>query len=202
DRDAGPVAQLLRAGRESVGRGQAGAGQSVLRARARLGALSHGGDRDGGDGDRVAGVDLGGVLADAAGGAARLLAARPHRAHVGARGGADLHSRDQLGVDGGVRGAGHRVPEVGQPGGGVRHRGDGDDDHHVVVVFRGGAAEVGLVAHARGPGAGDVPDVRSVVPRGERQQGRVGWLVPAGGGGGGLHHHYGGAAPAGRAGGA
>ncbi len=40
--------------------------------------------RDDRRGDRVAGADLRRVLADAAGGAARLLAARDHRAHVGA----------------------------------------------------------------------------------------------------------------------
>ena len=66
-----------------------------------------------------------------------------HRAHLGARGRADLHPRDQLGADGGVRGAGARVPQVGQPGGGVRHRGHRHHDDHVAAVLRGRAAEAG-----------------------------------------------------------
>ena len=45
----------------------------------RLGALPAGRAGDDGDGDRVAGADLGRVLAHAAGGAARLLPAPPHR---------------------------------------------------------------------------------------------------------------------------
>ena len=51
------------------------------------------------DGHRVAGADLRRVLADAAGDAARLLAALRHRAHVGAREGADLHPGGQLDAD-------------------------------------------------------------------------------------------------------
>ena len=80
------VLQLLRAGRAPA----------RATASTRVGnpfyALAHGWTlypmvvaRDGGDGDRVAGADLGRVLAHAAGGAARLLAARAHRPHVGAR---------------------------------------------------------------------------------------------------------------------
>ena len=59
-------------------------------------ALPDGRHRDGRDGRRVAGAHLGRVLAHAAGGAARLLAARHDRPHVGPRRRADLRSRDQL----------------------------------------------------------------------------------------------------------
>ena len=56
--------------------------------------------RDDGDGHRVAGADLRRVLADAPGGAARLLPAR-HVVHTSAqRRGPDLRARDQLGADG------------------------------------------------------------------------------------------------------
>ena len=61
----------------------------------RVDAAAAGRARDGRGGHRVAGADLGRVLADAAGGAARLLAARDDRAHVAQRGGPDLHPGGQ-----------------------------------------------------------------------------------------------------------
>ena len=71
--------------------------EPVLSARARLGALSDGRTRDGGDGDRVAGDDLGHLLAHQAGDPARLPAA--HERHADLREGAraDLHPRRELG---------------------------------------------------------------------------------------------------------
>ena len=69
--------------------------QSVLRARPVVGALPGGRDRDGRHRRRVAGPHLRRVLAHAAGGAARLLAARHDRPHVEVDRRPDLHPRDQ-----------------------------------------------------------------------------------------------------------
>ena len=73
--------------------------QPVLPAAPGLGASPAGGAGDGRGGHRLAGADLGRVLAHAAGGAARLLPARGDRPHVGDDARADLHSGGQLGAD-------------------------------------------------------------------------------------------------------
>ena len=63
-----------------------------------LGALPDGRARHRGDGRRLAGADLRRVLADPAGGAARLLPARDDRPHLGTQERADLHPRGELGA--------------------------------------------------------------------------------------------------------
>ena len=83
--------------------------QPVLRSGLGRLAVPDGHHRHGGGGRRVAGADLGRVLADPPGGAARLPAARHHRPHVGRDRGADLHPRGQLGADGRLRRAGARA---------------------------------------------------------------------------------------------
>ena len=87
----GQGALLLR---ESGGRRE-----PVLFPRAARAARAAGRAGDARRGDRVAGADLGRVLAHAAGGAARLLAARDDRAHVAQRGRPDLHPGDQQHAD-------------------------------------------------------------------------------------------------------
>ncbi len=81
---AGPARaapQLLRAGRAAAPR-PGGRAEPVLPAGAVLGPLPHDRHRDRRGHRRVAGAHLGRVLADPAGGAARLLAARDHPAHL------------------------------------------------------------------------------------------------------------------------
>ena len=95
--------------------------------------------------DRVAGAHLGRLLAHAPGDAARLLPARHHQAHGGAHRGADLHPADQLDPGGRVPPPRPRLPEVGPPRVGVRHRGDGHDGAHVARLLRGDAPHVEVV---------------------------------------------------------
>ena len=183
---AGPHAQLLRAGRPADRR-PVGLHQPVLRARPRLGALPDGGDRHGGSHRRVAGPDLGRVLAHAPGDAAGLLAAHDDRAHVGHRHRPDLSAAGQPDP-------GHACvllvlafQSVEQSGRGLRHRGHrNDDDHHDPLLPRGaGRLELAEMARVRGGRA---------LPRGGsglsgRQPGQdPEWrVVPARRGGRGLH---------------
>ena len=101
----------------------------VLSHGAGVGAVPAGGALHRGDGHRVAGGDLGRVLAHAAGGAAGLPAAPAHRAHVGAADRADLHPQRELAADARLHRAGDRLPQLQQPGVGVRR--GGDDGHGV-----------------------------------------------------------------------
>ena len=94
------VAQLLRPGRAAPRQRRATVDNPFFRLVPAWSQLPDGGARDGGDGDRLAGGDLGRVLADPAGGAARLPAARDDPAHVRAEQRADLRARGQLGPDG------------------------------------------------------------------------------------------------------
>ena len=88
--------------------------------------------------DRVAGADLGRVLAHAAGDAARLTVPRlDDRAHVldGPAGQIYMPEVNWLLMVGCVA-PGARLPVVEQPGRGVRHRGDRHDgDHHVLSTW-------------------------------------------------------------------
>ena len=106
----GAAPQLLRPGRAAprAPRGRR-ATRSTRWSAAQL-LYPDGRARDGGDGHRVAGADLGRVLADAAGGAARLLAARHDRPHLGRDRGADLRPRGQLAAHDRVRRARARLP--------------------------------------------------------------------------------------------
>ena len=111
--------------------------------------LPDGAARDGGHGRRVAGHDLRRLLADAAGGAARLPAARPDHPHLGHHRGADLRPGGERLPDGRLHRAGAGRRQLEQPGGGLRHRGHRHDDRHVGALLRRGAPPLGLVAAAR-----------------------------------------------------
>ena len=100
--------------------------------------------RDGGRGRRVAGADLRGVLAHPAGRPAGLLSAGQHRAHLEDRDRTDLRPGGQQPPDGGLPGAGRRLPLVGQPRGHVRRGAVGDDDDHDHPVRRRGPPALGL----------------------------------------------------------
>ena len=135
-----------------------------------------------GDGGRVAGAHLGRLLAHPTGGAARLPAARHHRPHLWQDRRADLRPRGELAADGGLRGAGARLPRVERPGRRLRHRGDRHDGHHVDAVLLRGPRSVALEPPARGQPADPVPLLRPVVLHRLLGQDRARRLVPADGG--------------------
>ncbi len=120
-----------------LARGQEVVGEPVLRPGAGLVPLSAGGDRHRGRGDRFAGAHLRRLLARPAGDPARLLAAHDDRPHLGRGERPDLRSGSEHDPHGLLRRPDPDVPEVRQPGGGLRHRGDGDDgDHHDPALLR------------------------------------------------------------------
>ncbi|CAA9366888.1 MAG: Kup system potassium uptake protein, partial [uncultured Gemmatimonadetes bacterium] len=171
-------AQLLRAGGADPARPQGG-GAPVLPHGAAVGHLSPGRARYAGHGDRVAGGDLGRLLAHAAGGAARLPAAHGDRAHLGAGDGADLHPRGELGADGGVHRAGAGLPVVQPAGGGVRRGGDhGHGVHHHPLRLRGAHA-VEVERAARGAAGLRLPGGGPGVLGRQHRQDPAGRLVPA-----------------------
>ena len=144
--------ELLRAG-GAPPRPPGVGGQPVLRHRAPAAALSRGRRRHLGCGGGLAGARLRRLLAHPAGGAARLLPARDHRAHLGADRGPDLHPRDQQLPPRSVRQPGARFQELQIDGRVLRHRGDGHDEHHHHRLLRGHAEDVGL-AHLEVGAAG------------------------------------------------
>ena len=142
-RPARASAQLLRSGRAAARRPRRG-GQPVLPAGPRVGALPDGRARHLGHRDRVAGGDLGRLLAQRAGGAARLPAAAHRAPHVGTDDGPDLHPRDQLVAARRRRPAGPRLPVLEQPCRGLRHGGQRRHGDHAVLA--------GIVARSAGAG--------------------------------------------------
>ena len=99
---------------------------------------------DPGDGDRLAGGDLRGLLADPAGGAARLSLTHPHRAHLRAGVRPDLYSGHQLDALylGGDRH--HELRALQQPGGGLRHRRHRHHGAHLHPLLLGGSPQLAL----------------------------------------------------------
>ena len=162
-------ALLLRPGRAAPRRSDDQ--ESVLRVGPDRGCSGRARDLvERGDGDRVAGADLGRVLADAPGAAARLFSARHDQAHVDGDRGPDLRPGDQLVPRRGVHRPRARVSSVGSTRRRVRHRGDRDDGDHIVHLLRGDAPDVGLVTGDRDTGRGAVPRVRHSVLRVEPVQ--------------------------------
>ena len=96
----------------------------------RMVALSAADPRDDGDRHRLPGGHLRRLLADPAGGPARLRAAHGDRPHLGAADRPDLHPAGELGPDARHDRAGGRVPHLEQPRRRLRRRGDDDHDHH------------------------------------------------------------------------
>src|SRR5207247_1468625 len=90
-RECAPRLERRAAHRRSVCRRD-----SVLPLLSRVGALSDGGARDRGDGDRLPGDDLRRVLDHAAGDPARLPPAHDRAPHLGARDGPDLRTGGEL----------------------------------------------------------------------------------------------------------
>ncbi|CAA9356134.1 MAG: Kup system potassium uptake protein, partial [uncultured Gemmatimonadaceae bacterium] len=177
-RPPGAAAQLLRAGRAHPA-GPRGGGEPVLHARPPLVPVPADRHRHGGGDRGVAGAHLGGVLAHPAGGAARLRAAGDHRAHLRARGGADLRARGQRRADGGVPAARRDVRERRRARRRVRHRGDRNHGHHHRPLRRRRARPVGVAALARGPADGRVPRGRPRLLRRQRREDRGRRLGPA-----------------------
>ncbi len=105
-------------------------GAAVLPARAGLGAPAARRACDGRRDHRVAGPDLGRVLADAAGHSTRLLSPPRHRAHVASRDRPGLRAAGELGADAQHDPDRHRLRIVDRAGRRVRHRGDADDGDH------------------------------------------------------------------------
>ena len=111
-RDAGARAQLFRPGRAAA-RGSRGDQESVLPAGAAVGADTAGGARDLRGGDRIAGGDLGRVLADARRDPDGILPAAEDPAHVGPADRPDLRPVHQL--DAADRGGSARGRASGAP---------------------------------------------------------------------------------------
>ena len=140
-----------------------GGRQPVLRPGLRRLALPDGDHRDRGHGGRVAGADLGRLLADPPGRAARLPAARHDHPHLRQDRGADLRPRGELDADGGLRGAGAGLSRARAPGRRLRHRGDRHHGHHLGPVLFRGARSVALEPSARRRPADPVSLLRSVL---------------------------------------
>ncbi len=99
-------------------------------------------------------------------------------AHLGPGRGSDLHPGDQLDADGGLHLAGPAVPDLREPGGGLRGRGVRDDGHHLDRVLRRGRAHLGVAPPARRSPGVDVPGRRPVVPGRDAAQVLAGRLRP------------------------
>src|SRR5258708_25498693 len=95
-----------------------------------MGALSHGGAGDGGDGDRLAGDDLRYILADQAGDPTRLFASYGCHTDIGQGDWSDLHTRRELGAAFGDRSGGRWFWLVDAARLGLWRGGDGDDAGH------------------------------------------------------------------------
>ena len=137
--------QLLRARRaaaDDTGRRR----EPVLPARARMGGAAAGGARHGRRDHRIAGADLGRVLAHAPGDSARLLPAPRHRPHLVRRDRPGLCAAGQLGADDQHDGHRHRVRVVECAGRRLRHRRHADDGDHRGAAARGRHRAVGLAA--------------------------------------------------------
>ena len=148
-RAAGAAAQLLRPGRAAAPGSGGGRRTRSTAWRPRwalypLVALATRGHRD-----RLAGADLGRLLAHAPGDPARLLPAARRQPHLGARERPDLHRAGQLGADGRSLRARARLRLVREPRRRVRHRGDRDHGDHDRAAVRGRAAALGLGRRAR-----------------------------------------------------
>ena len=109
--------------------------------------------------------------------------------HTSGQTGADLHPRGELAADGGLRGAGARLPRVERAGRRLRHRGDRHDGHHLgPVLFRGahlwkwGAVRAGALLAL-------FLLLRSLVLRRLLGEDRARGLVPDRGRDRGLHRH-------------
>ena len=165
-----------------------GGAQPVLLAGAGVGAVSDGGGGDGGGGRRVAGADLRRVLADPAGGAARLLP-RVNIVHT---------SKTEIGqiYIPAVNNAAHgRLPRAGRRRSarrtnlaatyGVAVTGTMTITTH--PVRRGGAEPLALELVEGGAGDGAVPGGGPGLRRRQPAQDPARRLVPAGGGRPGLH---------------
>ena len=166
---SGAAAQLLRAGRAAARAAPSAAENPFYLLAPAWALLSAGRAGDARHGDRLAGAHLRGVLADAAGGAARLLAARAHRPHLRrARSGRSTCPRS-TGRCSACRGPGARLRVLEPARRGVRHRGDRHDGDHLGAVLLRGAAYVWKTERrARGRGARALPDRRPGVPRRQR----------------------------------
>ena len=147
---ARPGPQLFRTGRAAA-RGPAGDQEPVLPARAAMGAHPAGRAGDLRGGDRVAGGDLGRLLADPRGDPDGLLPAPEDPAHVGSPDRADLHPVHQLDAARGGRAARGRVQALGQPRRRVRHRGDARDADRFGADLRRHAADLGMATAGRRP---------------------------------------------------
>ncbi len=127
---SGAGAELFRAGRAAArqpGRDR----EPVLPPGAGMGPLPAGGLGGGGDHHRLAGGDFGRLLDHPPGGAARLSAAAGSPSHLGDRDRPGLCAAHQRRAARCGRHAGARLPIVGQPRRGLRHRGQRHDgDHH------------------------------------------------------------------------
>ena len=123
--------------------------ESVLPARAFMGAHSAGAARHLRDGHRVAGGHLGHVFADARGNPDGLLPAAADRAYVRAADRPDLRPVHQLVAVHRRHPAGRGVQEVGASGGRLRHRGDARDADRFDPDFHRDAASVELEPVAR-----------------------------------------------------
>jgi len=136
-RAAGAAAELLRSGR--AGADEPGHGdQPVLSPGAAVAAVPDDRTGHGGHGHRLAGGDFRRVLDDPRGDAARLRAAHAGGAYLAGNVRAGLRAVDQPRAGGADRAGRRRLPLLGQPGLGLRHRGDRHDgDHDAAGAHRG-----------------------------------------------------------------
>ena len=176
---SGTAVELFRPGRAAAQPSRGGA-EPVFPAGARLVRAAAGRARLDGDGDRLAGGDLGRVLADQPGGAARLSAADERAPHLRARDGSGLCPGGQQSAArrGGGDSAG--VPLVRRARRRLRHRGDRDDDGDDRARLCPSAPQRTLEAVAADPCLRPVPGRRPVVLLGKPPEGPRGRLVPAG----------------------
>ncbi len=126
---AGTRLELLRSGR-AADFAAVGATESIFSRLPGMGALSHGRARDGGDGDCIAGDDLGRLFDDAAGDPARLSSASRDSTHFRQHDGADLHSCGELDIARCGDHRRHRIWLFVAACERVRRRGDGHDADH------------------------------------------------------------------------
>ena len=144
-RDAGARRQLFRAGRAAARRSHRDQ-EPVLPARAAMGADPARDPRDVRGGDRVAGGDLGRVLAHPRGDPDGLLPAAQAPSHLRAGDRPDLRAVRQLDAADRRVAARGRLPELGQPGRRLRDRGDARDADRLGADLRRHAPDLALAA--------------------------------------------------------
>src|SRR5687767_8271699 len=175
-RTAGAAFELLRSRRLAAGE-PGGRRESVLSPGALVGTLPDGGAGDGGGGDCFTSCNHGCVLARHAGRPIRVYSPSEDHTHFVERVWADLHSDDQLGADVWMYRDRGWVPDVEQPGGGLRNSGDLDDGDHDDPAVRGGARTLGMELADGGVAVSVLFSHRPIVLRSQHHQGGAWWMV-------------------------